>query len=263
MRQSSLLVLRLVVALTAASWVQNGRAADLPPRVDLRPLYEQLALQPRSQGGRGSCTIFGTLGVLEFQLRRAGENVALSEQFVMWAANQLGRYKREMFTCEDVIAAIEQYGVCQEKLMPYKEWGNIGKPSKEAISEAATRKGAGVKWFHQWTGRYGFSDEDIRAICGTLAESSPVTATFLWPRTAKLNSDFFLLDRGSNHGSGHVVVLVGYDLDPKIKGGGAFIFRQSWGDNWGDKGYARLSFEFVKENGLEAYALKLAPTKSE
>src|SRR5262249_40103160 len=31
---------------------------------------------------------------------------------------------------------------------------------------------------------------------------------------------------------GHAVVLVGYELTPNAPGGGAFIFRNSWGKDW-------------------------------
>jgi hypothetical protein len=196
---------------------------------------------------------------MEFRLRKLGEKVQLSEQFTMWATNQLGRYKRGYFVCEDVIAAIQAYGVCREELMPYKEWGNIGKPSKEALADAVTRKGAEVTWFHRWNGRLGMNQTEVVAICGALAGGSPVTATFEWPRTARLTEDHFLLDRGSKYGSGHVVVLVGYEISAKHKGGGAFTFRQSWGDKWGDGGYAKLTFEFAMTNAQEAYALEPKP----
>jgi len=44
---------------------------------------------------------------------------------------------------------------------------------------------------------------------------------------------------------GHAIVLVGYDNEKKL-----FIFRNSWGEQWGDKGYGYLPFEYVCDANL-------------
>jgi C1A family cysteine protease len=44
---------------------------------------------------------------------------------------------------------------------------------------------------------------------------------------------------------GHAVLCVGYDLDKEV-----FIFRNSWGENWGDKGYFYLPFAYVLNANL-------------
>ena len=38
----------------------------------------------------------------------------------------------------------------------------------------------------------------------------------------------------------HAVIAVGYDIDPKTKKE-YIIIKNSWGKNWGEKGYARIS----------------------
>ena len=49
---------------------------------------------------------------------------------------------------------------------------------------------------------------------------------------------------------GHAVVAVGYDDGKKIgKDKGALLIRNSWGTEWGDKGYGWLSYSYV-EGGL-------------
>ncbi len=53
------------------------------------------------------------------------------------------------------------------------------------------------------------------------------------------------------------MVLVGYELDKKCSGGGFFTFRQSWGTDYGDKGYARIKFDFIRQYGKEAFAIRL------
>jgi hypothetical protein len=45
---------------------------------------------------------------------------------------------------------------------------------------------------------------------------------------------------------GHEVLLVGYEDDPAEKGGGRFILRNSWGEEWGDGGYGTVSYAYVE-----------------
>jgi C1A family cysteine protease len=46
---------------------------------------------------------------------------------------------------------------------------------------------------------------------------------------------------GEKSQGGHCVLIVGYDQTKKW-----FICRNSWGVNWGDKGYFYLPYEFVE-----------------
>jgi len=58
-------------------------------------------------------------------------------------------------------------------------------------------------------------------------ESSQVEATGIVP----------LPKRGEQCLGGHAVLAVGFTDDAKRTGTGMVICRNSWGDNWGDKGY--------------------------
>jgi C1A family cysteine protease len=59
---------------------------------------------------------------------------------------------------------------------------------------------------------------------------------------------------------GHAVCVVGYELGATWPGGGAFIFRNSWGAKWAKPqgrlggGYGTLPFAYVRKYGLEAFA---------
>lgn len=44
----------------------------------------------------------------------------------------------------------------------------------------------------------------------------------------------------------HEVLLVGYEDDSAEKGGGRFVLRNSWGNEWGDGGYGTVSYAYVE-----------------
>jgi C1A family cysteine protease len=39
-----------------------------------------------------------------------------------------------------------------------------------------------------------------------------------------------------------VVLVIGYDIDKKI-----FIFKNSWGEDWGNHGYGTISFGYIDQ----------------
>jgi len=64
------------------------------------------------------------------------------------------------------------------------------------------------------------------------------------PDTVKDVESIDVLDM--HGGGGHAMLIVGYEDDASIPGGGAFIVRNSWGGEWGDGGYGRLPYAYVE-----------------
>ena len=226
----------------------------------LRPEYEKLDLDVRDQGRRGSCTIFATLGVIEFHYARRDQKIKLSEQYAAWAAAKVNNSnKKDGYSDRDLIAGIKKFGICREDLMPYNEH-LVGNPSKEAKADADKRRSISVTWFQDYgesVKKKGFTGETIKAICGALADGDPVTAALKWPTTVKLDSYATMgTKKNSSPSKGHMVVLVGYEIDPNQPGGGRCQIRNSWGEDWGENGYAWVTFDYLKQNGQEAYAVK-------
>jgi len=226
----------------------------------LRPEYEKLGLDVRDQGRRGSCTIFATLGVVEFHFARRDQKIKLSEQYAAWAAAKVnGSSKKDGYSDRELIAGIKKYGICREDLMPYNEH-LVGNPSKEAKADADNRRSISVTWFQDYgesVKKKGFTDQTIKAICGALADGDPVTAALKWPAIVKLDGNATMGTRNNGSaGEGHMIVLVGYENDANQPGGGRCQIRNSWGEDWGEAGYAWITFDYLKKNGMEAYAVK-------
>ena len=57
---------------------------------------------------------------------------------------------------------------------------------------------------------------------------------------------------------GHAMIMVGYQDDTAVPGGGYFIVRNSWGEGWASDsdlapGYARLPYKYIADNGRSAF----------
>ena len=44
----------------------------------------------------------------------------------------------------------------------------------------------------------------------------------------------------------HEVLVVGFEDDPSECGGGKFVFRNSWGSGWGDRGHGTMSYAYLE-----------------
>ena len=58
----------------------------------------------------------------------------------------------------------------------------------------------------------------------------------------RYKSGIYEYDGKSKEIGGHWVVIVGWQDDPNIKNGGYWIARNSWGPDWGEKGYFRIAY---------------------
>ena len=257
--------LPFAVPTPALAGEKTTRPTTASPKVDLRPEFEKLKLDVRQQGKRGACQVFAMVGVIEYHLARRGKQVDLSEQFIMWAANEANRLNRtEGFNPDLLIAGLKQYGICQESLMPYIPRNeSIEKPSAEALKDAKTRTSCKIISIKHWTSDIGFGDKEIKEIIRKLETGTPVTATLCWPFGVYdeqiVDAQHFIIDKSIDGKSkdGHGVILVGYGLDDKIAGGGYFILRNSWGPKFADKGYAKITFEYARKYGTDAYIVSV------
>jgi len=236
-------------------------SGEKPDCFSLRPDYQRLGLDVKHQGRRGSCTIFGTLGVIEFHYARRGQNLRLSEQFAGWAAAKASgnSQKLESYSSRALIQGIKAHGVCTEDLMPY-DARRTGRPSPEALADAATRRSISETIFQRYRENRrekGFTEQTLNAICWSIYEGHPVTAAVGWPDTVRLDEGGNIeWKRRTPPPSGHMVVFVGYEIDDRWPGGGRMEIRNSWGENWGLDGYAYVDFDYLKKYGKEAFAIK-------
>jgi len=64
------------------------------------------------------------------------------------------------------------------------------------------------------------------------------------------------------------MILVGYQDDVAVPGGGYFMVRNSWGEGWASEsdlaaGYARLPYKYIADNGRSAFTATTAAPQPE
>lgn len=194
---------------------------SLPILVDYRP--EMLPI--RNQGNQGSCGAMASIAMKEWQERKnVGLKEYLSAQFLYNNRSNLydsnpgnneGMYPR------DILKILQKIGTCLEKNYPY---GKIEPKDKIPPSLYTEAKKYVIKGYAQVT-----SADDLKQC---LFQNGPCIiavsvydyGTSMWKR-----------NRGETLLGGHMMSICGYNEK-------RFIIRNSWGINWGDKGYTYMPY---------------------
>jgi|GEM_PF-1625898 len=230
---------RAVPDLSISSLPQSG----LPAAWDWRDVEGHSYVSPvRNQGACGSCYAFSATGVTE-SLFMIGEdlpdtNVDLSESNMMFCLSQ---YYSGFYGCTgasydyDEMEGLVTYGTIDEACYPYDQ----GLTSDCA---AACETPALEVRLASW-GRIPCNETD--AIKTAIYTYGPVNAAVYVGDSFQAYSEGVYNDlRTSCPGSpcyytstNHAIMLVGWDDADQ-----AWILRNSWGTDWGEDGYMRISY---------------------
>lgn len=216
----------------------------LPKTVDLRkkcpPVYDQ--------GKLGSCT--ANAGCTCREMLLDNPQINLSRLFLYYIERGMeGNIKKDSgASLRDTCKSIHKLGVCEEKYMPYDVDKFTQSPPRQAIVNANKYKISAYK-----------SLDTLDEIKQNLAlrqqpvlmgmdvyesfESEDVRKTGIMP----------LPEEGEKTLGGHAVLVVGYRDIVKTSGfaakhkikTGYLVVRNSWGENWGDKGYFYMPYSFA------------------
>lgn len=221
---------------------------------------ERANIQIESQGDRGTCTIFATKFLTEYELARQAKFKSaprLNPEFLNWAANAATKSSDDGSSFPAVIEGLDVYG-CSNWNDPKVYQGGIPdfdpnyKPSKTILAKALPlQKKVGLySVFSHPTA--GLTTNDMDTIMAFLRRGVPFAVGQQWPasgawKTTKIDNWDVLDGTGPVDGA-HTMPIVGFQKSNKAPGGGIFLFRNSWGDGWGYGGYHFMSFKWVKEH---------------
>lgn len=225
---------------------ESAGAVVTNSEVDLRPNFEKWGLERRSQGGRGTCSVFTVTGALEYALAsRRGRGTELSVEFLNWASNDVTGKADDGGFFSDLWKGFVRHGICTEAECPYREAFDARlRPSDRAFDRARGLRAVGFQlhWIKPWDVTTGLTDAEFATIKAALRRQWPVCGGFRWPKDVKWNDGVLGMAPPEGVYDGHSVLLVGYRDDPDQPGGGVFLIRNS-GRGLAD---AAMSYEYVR-----------------
>jgi C1A family cysteine protease len=198
---------------------------DFPDTLDHRPKLEKV----RNQGDQGSCFAFAVACMKEYQEKVDYKFEGyMSPQF--FYDNRSNMYDSDKHNDEgmygrDVMKLLKTVGICTEKEYPYGVKNSKHKDNIDSKIYESAKKHVCKSY-----GQVYSVDELKRSLYvnGPALVCMPVYnfGPEMWN---KENSEQEFL-------GGHAMCIVGYTKD-------AFIIRNSWGEEWEDKGYCYYPFE--------------------
>ena len=269
---------------TASNEVRRYRLSQAS-EVDLRPQMPPV----RNQGSRGTCAMFATAGHMDYLNGvKAGLPIkSSSPQQMNWLYNVVVKSKTEpesLWSDQGTISTMfypvlrlegnrevsadapyipPQQGYIAEADAPYnakqEDQGagsdfaqmasfNLGEATAAKIAAGQRLTAQGAYYF-----RVKNDDESFEA---ALLGGNPIQVGFPvygkdWydlddPHIAEFN------DSKDNEGY-HATLIVGYQRDGAAPGGGWYIVRNSWGEDWGENGHCYVSYAMARKYALNPH----------
>jgi C1A family cysteine protease len=250
-------------------------SAPIAPMVDLRPEINKLRLAVRDQGDRGTCSVFATTFLIEYQTARTKgvKNVDLSEEYLNWAKNRANKTDFDGGKFSDIIRGYQAFGMVPVGNMPNRATFSANHPDTPAKSVIASGKEFErfpFTFIKEWDNQKGMSEKELEATKAALKAGHPVATGIWWLEnfeTVTFNRVPLLKEypRKDNNNSdpsknpmfdGHSIDLVGFDEGKEFPGGGYFIFRNSFGPGFGHDGYGFVSFRYIRHYSNDAICIE-------
>lgn len=211
-------------------------------QVDLRcycpDVYDQKSL--------GSCSAFATSAAIEMvqimYKTPPAAHISPSKLFMYYVSRKLeGTIKEDAgAVLRDVFKAVNTNGFVDEIHYPYIEKKFADEPSLD-ICRLAQMKNI----------IYHSVDQNLTAMRHCLSSGKPIVVGFsVYSNLDRVGKDGILTMPDTTNDSfngGHAVLVVGYDYDKRH-----FIVRNSWSNQWGDKGYFYMPFDYLLSPSLAA-----------
>jgi hypothetical protein len=215
--------------------------------------------------------VFATTFLIEYHdaVTSGAKNIELSEEYLNWAKNRANKTDVDGGKFIDIIRGYQQFG-----MVPIKEMPNLAAfhpkhpdtPTNSVIASGKEFARYRLTFIKQWNNQNGMSAAQLEATKAALSAGHPVATGIWWlenfetvavanvpllkeyPRKENSNSD----PSKNPMFDGHSIDLVGFHEGREFPGGGYFIFRNSFGPDFGQGGYGFVSFAYIREYSNDA-----------
>jgi len=209
-------------------------------KVDLRDKCPKVY----NQGELGSCTANAIACAIQFDEMKQNllDNDTPSRLFIYYNERDMeGNIDNDTgASLRDGVKCINKIGYCNETQWPYNIEKFKEKPEQSCYDYARKHKSLSYKKVQQ-------DETHIKSVLNMgflIVFGISVYESFESENVAKTGI-VPLPEHDEKMLGGHAIVLVGYDEEKRL-----FTFRNSWGEEWGDKGYGYLPFEYVCDKDL-------------
>lgn len=242
--------------------------SEIPDKVDLREFCPSVF----DQGNLGSCT--ANAGAAAYMMLKKIDT-ELSRLFLYYEERRLeGTTDKDAgATMRSIGKALNKVGICTDELWPYIEENFDDDPPAEADSNALGHRIAAYKKLSSMLAIKQYIAEKHRPV---------LIGMQVYESFEKVSHDGIVPMPDTSKEKllgGHAVLVVGYDDNFKkqekdwnlnifekiIKiffgsneedNKGYFIVRNSWGPDWGDKGYFYLPYTFMKKHAFDFWVIE-------
>ena len=243
-QKAQISIANLPLGLTASSGSAPSSAAGLPAAVD----YTDKMQPVRDMGQEGGVVGFAVAAAVEYQIRKTlNENVVISPRYIYYYAREKeGTVSTDSGAqVRDGILVVTTRGAVPESAWPYRV-GAFAMAPQASVSDARHYKITRSQ-----------SLNGLDAIKSAMAKEGPVVIGltvyqgFESADVAKTGRVPMPKAKEQIIG-GHAICLVGYD-----DGSHLFKFRNSWGKDWGDKGYGYLPYDYIEQLSSDGWSIAL------
>lgn len=205
------------------------------------------------QGRQGACLAFSMVSVLEFLFRKTGQDdKKLSEQFLYYIARARKNNQNEDngSYMTEAVTALAETGICEEPFWTYDPEKYAEQPSAEAYENARERKlkTALAVELSVDAIKSALVDGFPVAFSANLYDSFTSSATGFVPVPSKEE----IAAANENENRGHAMVICGFDDKHSV-----FKVRNSWGVQFGDRGYCYMPYSYITNPKLTNWAVIL------
>lgn len=219
--------LELGAGLPEAEFDQGPLRAD-QQTVSLRAFDSPV----KGQGSRGWCTAFATVAAIE--------NLAKQKLNIPADLSEIDHYQSyrryEMLTSVKTASKVA--------IAPETAWPYYGNPVANYTSQRLAKV-------------VSYAAPETRdEVLGELAAGHPLVLGISTFNNFGAAADGRVPLPGGRRRGGHAVAVTGFVRDASYAGGGYLLFKNSWGESFGDRGYGKLPLDYCKASTCYFLAIR-------